>query len=114
MCGQPFGNRQRAFAMAFHTQMQCLQSTHREERIKRAEDAAHGVVQIRESFGEFPLFACDDHAPDHVGVTIQVFGHRMHNQVETVIQRALHVRRSKGVVCDGDQCMLFRDRGDRG
>ena len=54
-----------------------------------------------------------DHAADHVGMAVQVLGGRMHDEVETQLDGALHPGRGEGVVAACDQAMALADFGDR-
>jgi len=74
---------------------------------------ADGVLQESHLLGELGVVADHDHAADHVGVTIEVFGRRMHNQVSAMFQRTLQDRRGEGVVDRDQQAALARDRADR-
>jgi hypothetical protein len=53
--------------------------------------------------GELLVVADHQHAADHVGMAVEVFGRRVHDHVGAVFQRALQHRRAEGVVDRQDQ-----------
>ena len=94
--------------------MQGLEPAHREKRVERACDRADRVVQERHLLGEFMVVACDDDAADHVGMTVEVLGRRMQDEIRAVFERPLQHRRTKRIVDDEDQAMLAREGADFG
>ena len=85
----------------------------RQEAVERARDRADGVLQEGELFAELLVVADDGDAADHVGMAVEVFRRRMHDEVEAVFQRALDVGAGEGVVGGKPPPGRLRDAGDR-
>src|SRR5690606_29473259 len=58
----------------------------------------HRVLQKGQSISQRLVFADDYHPPDPVGVTSEVFGSRMHDDVSSVLERALQYWRAESIV----------------
>ena len=99
--------------MPLHAQGQRFQPAQGEKAVERTADAADRILQKTQPLGQVGALADDGHPADHVRVPIEVLGHRMHDNVETQFQRALHVGRGKRVVGYRNQPVLARERGQR-
>ena len=73
----------------------------RQKAVERPADAADGVLQKAELLGQVLPLADDRDAADHVGVAVEILGHRMDDDVEAEVQRPLHVGRGERVVGHG-------------
>ena len=98
--------------MALHAQRQRLEAAQRQKRVERALDGADGVLQEFEAVAELGIAAGDRHAADHVGMAVEIFRGRMHDQIEAVFERALDIGTGKGVVGGGPDAALLGDRRD--
>ncbi len=98
--------------MSLHAQVQRFQPSQRQERIERAGDCAHGILQKRRDARLTPLRASTSNAANDVGVSVQVLGRGVHHHVETELQRPLQVRAGEGVVGHGDEAVLPGESGD--
>ena len=103
--------------MSFHAQRQRLEAAQREKAVERADDAADGVLQIGQAFRQRRMarLAADNHRPaDHVRMSVQILGRRVHDDVEAELERSLDPRAGKRIVGDRDQIALAGDLRDRG
>ena len=62
---------------------------------------------------EFLVVADYGDSAYEIGVTVQVFGRGMHDDVESVFNRALNPWRCKCVIANGDDFVLTRNFRDR-
>ena len=92
---EPVGDLQGAFAMPLHPQGERFQTAQRQKAIERPADRADRVLQKSKLIGQILSIADDRHAADHVAMAVEIFGHRMHDDVESQRQRALHDRGSQ-------------------
>src|SRR5437870_1459554 len=99
--------------MALHSQRQRLQTSQDEKTVERARDRADRVLQKPHSIAEVLVIANNGNASDHVGVTVQIFGCGMNNNVETEFDRSLDPRRGKGVVGNRKNSLFPRNLRDR-
>ena len=99
--------------MPLHAQRQRLHAAQGQEAVERPGDGADRVLQEAEPLGELGVLAHHQHAADHVGMAVEVLGRRMHDDVEAVLQRPLHLGAGEGVVGDGEDAALARRRRRR-
>ena len=85
--------------MAVHTNSEGLQASEREEAVHRSGHGAYGVLEKRD-IGDPVLVTGGHESTDHVGVTSDVFGRRVDDQVGAEGQWLLQVWRSERVVDD--------------
>ena len=109
---EPLGDLQGVLAVPLHAQGQRLQAAQGEKAVERAADAAHGVLQEPQLLVQFPVVADDGHPADHVGVAVEVLGHRVDDDVEAQRQRPLAVGRGEGVVDRRQQAPPLGQRGN--
>ena len=74
------------------------------KRIERPLDGADGVLQEREPLAQLGVVADDRDAADHVGMAVEIFRGRVHDEVEAEFERALHIGAREGVVGGGAGC----------
>ncbi len=99
--------------MPFHAQRECLDPTQGEERIEGTGHATDRVLQIRELLAQLIGAVTDDGgAADRIRVAVQIFRRRVHDEIETVLQRVLQIRRRERVVAHREDAALLRDRRD--
>src|SRR5829696_6511897 len=110
---QELRDLERGGAVPLHAQRQGLQPAQGEEAVERARDRADGVLQEGELFAELLVVADDGDAADHVGMAVEVFRRRMHDEVEAVFERTLNVGAGEGVVGGEPPSRRLRDAGDR-
>ena len=99
-------------AVLLHAQRQRLHAAKREETGKRIHYRADRVLHVFQLLRDVGAIPDDDGTADHVGVAVYVLGHRMQHDVDAELERALHVRRRKGVVHyrkDAARLADFRD-----
>ena len=70
-------------------------------------------MQKPHPIAEFLIFTDDCNAADHVGVAVEIFGRRMHDDIETEFERPLNPRRGECVVGYGKNFVFARDLRDR-
>ena len=110
---QEGGDGGRVLAMALHPHRQGFQGPQDQEAVERAGHRANRVLQIAKAFAQTVAAIADHRDPaDHIGMAIEVFGRRMHDDVDAVVEGALHRRRTKSVVAHGDQAMGLGESGD--
>ena len=97
MRGQETGHGQGIVAVALHAQGQGLDAAQGQEAVLRSRHGTGRVLHQPEPGGQL-LVVGTDHAEDHVRVAGQVFGGRVHDDVDAGIARVLQVRRGKRVV----------------
>ncbi len=95
--------------MALHAQGQGLQAAHGQKAVEGTGDRADSVLQEPDAFAQIRVLAHHQHAADDVGMPVQIFGRRMHDDIEAMLQRPLHPGAGEGVVADGDDSALARD-----
>ena len=98
--------------MPLHAQRQGLEAAQRQKRIERTLNGADRVLQKLEALAQFGVVADDRHAADHVGMAVEIFRGRMHDEVEAMLERTLHIGAGEGVVGGGPDAALFGDGGD--
>ena len=98
--------------MALHAQRQRLEAAQRQEAVERALDGADRVLQELDALAQLGVVADDRHAADHVGMAVEILRGRVHDDVEAEFERALHLGAGEGVVGDGPDAALLRDRRD--
>ena len=98
MLFQPVRNAKRRGGLPLHTQRQRLDAAQRQKGIERPLDAADGVLQKAEALAQLRIVADDRDAADHVGMAVEIFGGRMHDEIEAVFERALQIRTGKSII----------------
>jgi len=101
---------ERVRRMPLHPERQRAQSAQGKEAAERIEHAAGGVLQEAKPVDEIAVVANDRGAADDIGMTADIFGHRMDDDVEAELQRPLHDGRSESVVGDRDERASGRSR----
>ena len=109
---QPLGEQQRIAAVALHTQRQGTNTAQRQEAAERIENAANRVLQIAQLFRQRGVVADHRQPGDHIGVAVEVFGRRVHHDIEAQLQRTMDSRRGEGVVGDADNIVPPGNGGD--
>src|SRR5690606_32265855 len=110
------GDRASVALVPLHAQGEGLEAAQGEVRVVRAGDRADGVLQEGEALVDGRV-AGDHGAADDVGVTADVLGGAVHDDVGAEVERALEGGREEGVV-DREQHAASpaqrRDGGDVG
>ena len=102
--------------MPLHAQIECLDTAQGEKAVERSGNRTYGVMQESQLFAQagVTLVSTDDgDAANDIGVTVDVLGCRVHNDVETEFQWSLCPRRRKGVVRHRDDAVLAAKGGER-
>ena len=102
--------------MALHADGQGFHAAQGQKAVERAGNRAHRVLQEAQLLAPFGLafFRADDgDAADDVRVAVQILGGRMHDDIKTVFQGALHQRAGEGIVGHGDDAPRAADVGNR-
>ena len=92
---EPLRQFERAFAMTAHAQVQRLDATQGKKAVEWAGDRADRVLQEAKLLAQFGVACLAAHhrdSADDVGMSIEVLGRRMHNDVETQFEWALDPR----------------------
>ena len=98
--------------MPLHAQRQRLEAAQRQKGIERPLDRADRVLQERQPLAQLVVAADHRDAADHVGMAVEIFRGRMHDQIEAVFERTLHIRARKRVVGGGQHAVLLRNGRD--
>ena len=98
--------------MTLHPQRQRLDAAQRQETVERAGDRADRVLQEFQPVGQILVVADRDAAADHVGMAVQIFRRRMHDEVDAELERPLDVGAAEGVVGDRDHALAPGERRD--
>ncbi len=88
------------FQVAVHPHAQRLDAADQKERVKRPQHATCGVLYEGDAVSEV-LVPCHHKPCDDVGVTTEVFGGAVDDDVRAQLQRALEVGRHERIVHDG-------------
>ena len=99
--------------MPLHSQRQRFQSAKGQKTVERTGDRANCVLQERNLVGQLLVFPNYDHAPDHIGVAVQIFCRRMNHHIESGFNRTLEPWASESIVGNAQNFSLARDLGDR-
>ena len=99
----------------FMRKRQGLHATQGQETGERIEDGTDRVLHELEFFGDVLAVLHHDDAANHVRMPVDVLRHRVHDQVNAEVERALHIGRCEGVVnhrqdaaLPADVCDLFQ------
>ena len=98
--------------MPFHSQPQRFQTAKRQETVERTGDCANCVLQKRDPVGQLLVFSDHNHAPDHVGVAVQIFRSGMNHHIESGFNRTLEPWAGESIVGNAQDFLLARDLGD--
>ncbi len=111
---EPGGDPHAGLAVPGHSKGEGLHAAQGEVRVEGTHDRADRVLQVADAFGQFGG-ADHEGAADHVGVTTEVLGDRVEDDVRTEFERPLERGRREGVVDHGEGAVSggdLRDRGD--
>ena len=84
-----------------------------EDDLGDAGDCADRILQKRNLLGEFLLLTNHRHTTHQIGMSVQIFRRRMHNDIEPRFDRSLDPRSGKRVVGNRNDLLFacdFRDR----
>ena len=101
----------RVLAVALHPHRERLEPAQHEVAVERARHRADRVLQEPDALGDLGVVGGDEPAHD-VGVTAEVLGRRVHDDVGAELERPLQERRGERVVDDDARAALVRDRAD--
>jgi hypothetical protein len=108
---EPVGDGEGVLVVLFHAEREGLDAAEDEEAVLGSGAASHGVLEESDLLGERGVF--DDHgAADDVGVSVDVFGGGVDDDVDAEVERPLEVGGEKGVVANGEHAGLARDGSD--
>ena len=96
--------------LSLHSASQRFYASQHQPGVERRTCQAQCVADPRNLFSVGFRFR-NDAATDHVRMTVDVLGGRMHNDVDTKVQRTLQVRRQKRIVSNRDCVVLLRQLG---
>src|ERR1043166_9180682 len=99
--------------MSLHAESQRFQTAQHKKTVENARDCADRVLQKRNLIGEFLVVADYGHSPYQIGMAVQILRGRMHDDVESVLDRALNPRSCKCVIANRDDFVLTCDLRDR-
>src|ERR1700691_2060477 len=106
MVFEELGNRNRVALMFAHTQRQGLYATQCEVAVKRTRHGASGILNEFQLVVKF-LITRNNCTANNVTVPTQILGRAVHDDIGAKLQRALEVRRSKGIIDDVNEFMSF-------
>ena len=69
-------------------------------------------MQKRQFISEFRVFTDNEDSTHHIRMAVQILGCRMHNHIDTQIERTLNPGRCKGIVAGSQDAILTPERGD--
>ena len=107
---QVAGNAFRIFGVAIEAHAKRLDAANQKEGVEGAKHRAHGILIECQLFRDFLVIRYGE-ACHHVAMAAQVLGCGMHHDVGAKFQRALQIRSHEGVVGNGQNSMLLRNRG---
>ena len=110
MLFQVAGNAFCIFGVAIEAHAKRFDAANQKEGVEGAKHRAHGILIECEFFRDFFIVRHRE-ASHHVAVAAQVLGCGMHHDVGTEFQRTLQIRSHEGVVDNGQNSMLLRNRG---
>ena len=85
--------------LCFHAAAECFDTAQNEPGIERGAGEAEGIADPGDAFGGFG--GCgDDAAANDIGVSVDVFGGGVDDDVDAEFDGALEVGGKKGVVAD--------------
>src|SRR4029079_3700862 len=103
---QPFGNGGRVGAGSLHPQGEVLQAAEHKDAVESPAYTADRVVEKCHAFGQLAIFADDRYSADDVGMTIQVFRRRVHDDIDTEIEWTLHPWAGECIIYPGQDAAL--------
>ncbi len=111
-CFQPLRDLQRRAPTAAPCAAPASSAPRSARKLNRTAPRSRRTAFCRNpSFSRRSVVVADHrHAADHVGMAVEIFGGRMHHDVEAEFQRPLDIRAGEGVVGDGQHVALARDR----
>jgi hypothetical protein len=110
--GEECGDLAAVLVVLAHADGESLDAAEDEPAFKRRENAAGALLNEAESLRMLGRVG-DEDAAESVGMSVEKFGGRVHDDVGAEFERALQVRRHKSVI-DGDRdAVLVTDVGDR-
>ena len=102
----------RALAVAVHAQLERAGTAVHEVAVERPGDRADRVLEEGDALGERVVVEGEE-AADHIAVTSEVLGGRVHDDVRPQRQRMLQRGGGKGVVDHHQRAVLMGDRAER-
>lgn len=101
-------DRAAILVVAFHAEMQGLETAHDQETIHRSRDCTDRVLVELEALIKV-IVIHDDRSADHVAMAVHVFRHRVNDQVRAIGERFLEKTAHERVVDDGDHVFSAGD-----
>src|SRR5215212_1728492 len=86
------GDGTACFVVLFHAQGQRLRAAQDEPRVERRQNSARTVLYKADPRCVF-FVVQDNYTADPIGMTVQILGSGMHNDIDTKLQRTLQVWR---------------------
>src|SRR5256885_5291206 len=86
---QELRDGERIGAVSLHAQRQGLDAPQGEERVEGPGYGAHRVLQIGDALGELRVRPHDRSSPDGVGMSVEILGGRVHDDIEPLLERSL-------------------------
>src|SRR5690606_7836012 len=99
-------------AVRLHAQVQRLQAAQGEEGVEGTLHATGGVLKEGHLFGQLRVVADHGDSTDDVGVTVEVLGRRVQDDIGAKCQRTLDDGGAESVVDHHQQAAAAGDRGD--
>src|SRR5262249_49521166 len=97
---EPTRNLQRVCAMPLHAKRQRFQTAQNKKTVERACDRADRILQERNLISEFLVFANNYDATYQIGMPVQIFRRRMHNDIKPRFNRPLNPWSSERIIAD--------------
>src|SRR4030095_6097758 len=81
--------------------------------VERPGDRTHRILEERNLISELLVFSNDDDTAHQIGVAVQIFGCRMHNDIKPRFDRSLDPWSSERIIANGNQFLFACDLSDR-
>lgn len=98
------GDLERVLLVALHAHLEGHQTTTGEVAVERGRNSTERVLHEGELIVD-GVTVGDSHAHDNIGVTVDILGHRVHDNVRTEAEGVLEVRAHEGVVHDKERAV---------
>jgi hypothetical protein len=114
MSAEFVGEYCRSFRLRAHAHVECAHASHQQPGIKRSDGAAELLPHLANARPQRALARCGKSARDNIGMSVEVFGRRVHDDVGAQRKRPGKDRRGHGRSDAQDGADAMRDLGNRG
>ena len=111
VCFEVLSDHERVLSVSVHAHVQCLRAAQHEEAVHRTGRATDRVLKVRELFAQRGVAA--DRAADDVGVSADVLGRGVNDQIDAQREGLLEVRHRERVVAHAEHVVFLADLGHR-